>query len=418
MKTVANLSVLVVEDEPLQKIFAVEKLRELGCVDVIEAADGLEAMARLSERHIDLIFCDIGMPHMDGSQFVLAQDRSAQSAGKELPVLVWMSVHAEDVRESHLQLAYSAGFPFVEAIAKPLTLAALQGILATALTMMNAIKPPLAKGGKTAPATTDGPIGDDDILRAICDTSEFEVWYQPQLSLETKTIVGADAMVRWSHPKFSYLAPEQFMALIERQGLGLMLFYRTVNHVLKTQQKLEHLGCSIPICIKASASTLETSEIADYLYERAQRYGIGSQLVTVGISEEEPSQHALKLAASLNRLRLRGFGLSIDDFGSGISTMKLLSQMPFTEIRIDRHFVRQFLRQPQCRVIVESIIGIAKRLQLTVVAEGIENARQMEVLAAMGCGRGQGYIAAPMRQDDFLNKVGANQLFNNGLINA
>lgn len=418
MKTVANLSVLVVEDEPLQKLFAVEKLRELGCIDVVDAADGMEAMERLAERRVDLIFCDIGMPNMDGSQFVLAQDRSAQSAGKELPMLVWMSAHPEDIRESHLQLAYSAGFPFVEAIAKPLSLPALQTILATALTLMNAAKPPPVKGGKTMPSPVDSAIGDDDILRAICDTSEFEVWYQPQVSLETKAIVGADAMVRWSHPKFSYLVPEQFMTLIERQGLGLMLFYRTVNHVLKTQQKLEQIGCSIPICIKASASTLETPEIADYLYERSQRYGIGSHLVTVGISEEEPSQHALKLAASLNRLRLRGFGLSIDDFGSGISTMKLLSQMPFTEIRIDRHFVRQFLRQPQCRVIVESIIGIAKRLQLTVTAEGLENARQMEVLAAMGCGRGQGYIAAPMRQEDFLNKVGANQLFNNGLINA
>lgn len=416
MKTVANLSVLVVEDEPLQKIFAIEKLRELGCVDVVDAADGMEAMERLAERRIDLIFCDIGMPNMDGSQFVLAQDRSALSAGKELPMLVWMSAHPEDVRESHLQLAYSAGFPFVEAISKPLSLPALQTILATSLTLMNATRPLPGKSGKTPPA--DGAIGDDDILRAICDTSEFEVWYQPQVSLETKTIVGADAMVRWSHPKFSYLVPEQFMTLIERQGLGLMLFYRTVNHVLKTQQKLEQIGCSIPICIKASASTLETPEIADYLYERSQRYGIGSHLVTVGISEEEPSQHALRLAASLNRLRVRGFGLSIDDFGSGISTMKLLSQMPFTEIRIDRHFVRQFLRQAQCRVIVESIIGIAKRLQLTVTAEGIENARQMEVLAAMGCGRGQGYIAAPMRQEEFLNKVGANQLFNNGLINA
>ena len=418
MKTVADLSVLVVEDEPLQKKFAVEKLRELGCVNVIDAADGMEAMARLSERHIDLVFCDIGMPNMDGSQFVLAHDRLVQSAGKELPMLVWMSVHGEDVRESHLQLAYSAGFPFVEAISKPLSVPALQTVLAAALTMMNAIKPSSAKSGKTTPAPGDGAIGDDDILRAICDTSEFEVWYQPQVSLETRAIVGADAMVRWSHPKFSYLMPEQFMTLIERQGLGLMLFYRTVNHVLKTQQKLAHIGCSIPICIKASASTLETPEIADYLYERSQRYGIASHLITVGISEEEPSQHALKLAASLNRLRLCGFGLSIDDFGSGISTMKLLSQMPFTEIRIDRHFVRQFLRQPQCRVIVESIIGIAKRLQLIVTAEGIENARQMEILAAMGCGRGQGYIVAPMRQEDFLNKVGANQLFNNGLINA
>src|SRR5450830_732254 len=97
--------------------------------------------------------------------------------------------------------------------------------------------------------------------------------------------------------------------------------------------------------------------------------------------------------------------------------MKLLSQMPFTEIRIDGHFVRQFLRQAQCRVIVESIIGIARRLKLKVTAEGIENARQMEVLAAMGCLSGQGYIAAPMRQDEFVSRIGTSRLFGCGVAN-
>ncbi|WP_231501994.1 EAL domain-containing protein [Herbaspirillum sp. RV1423] len=384
---------------------------ELGCTNVRDAADGVQAMEILAASPADLVFCDIGMPNMDGSQFVLAQDETSYLRGKGLPMLVWMSVHADDVLESHLQMARSAGFPFVEAISKPLTPALLENALIMALAVANS-NAASKKVGKTTRAFSD------DILRAICDTSEFEVWYQPQISLKNKAIVGADAMVRWSHPKFSYLLPNQFISLIEKQGLGLMLFYRTVNHVLKTQQKLEKIGCSIPICVKASALTLETPEIADYLYERIQRHHVSPALITVGISEQEPPQQPLKLAASLNRLRLRGFGLSIDDFGSGISTMKLLSQMPFTEIRIDRHFVRQFLRQPQCRVIVESIIGIAERLKLKVTAEGIENARQMEILAAMGCVRGQGYVAEPMKQEEFLSKVGASQLFNSGLINA
>jgi len=418
MKTIGDLSILIVEDEPLQRAFVAEKLRELGCVDIHDATDGIDAIKVLKEHAIDLIFCDIGMPNMDGSQFVLAQDEMRPCSGKELPMLIWMSVHDGDVLESHLQMARSAGFPFVEALAKPISLSALSVVADAALALLNALNAVQQKATKSPRPAGDDTIDDGDILRAICDTSEFEVWYQPQLSLKTKMVIGADALVRWRHPKFSYLSPSQFTSLVEKQGLGLMLFYRTINHVLKTQQKLEKIGCSIPICVKASAFTLETPEIADYLYERIQRHEVAASLITVGISEEEPPQQALRLAASLNRLRLRGFGLSIDDFGSGISTMKLLSQMPFTEIRIDSYFVRQFLRQAQCRVIVESIINIAKRLKLKVTAEGIENARQMEVLAAMGCLQGLGAISSPMQQEEFLSKVGASQLFNNGLVNV
>lgn len=416
MRTIEELSILIVEDEPLQRAFIAGKLKELGVIDIRCAGDGAEAIGLLKERPVDLIFCDIGMPNMDGSQFVLAQAALSCTHGAYLPMLIWMSAHDGDVLESHLQMANSAGFPFVDAIAKPLTSPMLAAALDAGLTSLKASDVALQRTPAPTRSFYDEAIGDDDVLRAICDTSEFEVWYQPHISLKTKMVVGADALVRWRHPKFNGLSPAQFADLIERQGLGLMLFYRTVNHVLKTQQKLEKIGCRIPICVKASAATLETPEIADYIYERLQQHEVSPALITIGISEEEPPRQALKLAASLNRLRLRGLGLSIDDFGSGISTMKLLSQMPFTEIRIGAHFVRQFLRQAQCRVIVESIINIAKRLGLKVVAEGIENARQMEVLAAMGCMHGQGWIAQTMRQEDFLNSVGAAYLFNNSLV--
>ncbi|ASU39550.1 diguanylate phosphodiesterase [Herbaspirillum sp. meg3] len=418
MRTIADLSILIVEDEPLQRAFIAAKIKELGAIDVRDATDGLDAMVMLRARAADLLLCDIGMPNMDGSQFVLAQTALPMRSSRDLPMLIWMSVHDGDLLESHLQMARSAGFPFVDTLAKPVNSVALSAAVDGALVVLNARSAVPQKTSKSTRFFFEDAINEDDILRAICDTSEFEVWYQPHISLKTKMVTGADALVRWSHPKFSGLSPGQFMALIEKQGLGLMLFYRTFNHVLKTQQKLAKLGCSMPICVKASATTLEAPEIADYLYERIQRHEIAPSLIVVGMSEEEPPQQALQLAASINRLRLRGLGLSIDDFGSGISTMKLLSQMPFTEIRIDGHFVRQFLRQAQCRVMVESIIDIARRLKLKVTAEGIENARQMEVLAAMGCLYGQGPIAKPMQQDEFLSSVGAAHLFNNGLVDA
>lgn len=428
MYTIADLSILVVEDQPLQRAFALGMLAMLGATDVREAEDGLQATAMLKERVADLIFCDIGMPNMDGPQFVLAQAAVSSSAAMRtrMPMLVWMSALDCCVRESHMQMARAAGFEFVEGVAKPLALQPLQELIAAALAWCNAdlircrlaSSPPSSVREVQDEENRDTDISEDDIMRAICNTSEFEVWYQPQVSLDTRVIIGAEAMVRWNHPKFRMQTPEKFVALIEQQGLGLMLFYRTVNHVLKTQQQLQKIGCNIPIWVKASALTLEVPEIADYLSERLSRYNLRPSLLTIGVSENDLPIQELKLAASLNRLRIKGFGLAIDEFGSGLSTMKLLSQMPFTEIRIDRYFVDQLSRQTPCKVMIESIIDIARRLNIKVMAEGVENSGQLEALQALGCNCGQGAIAGPMIQGDFLTNIGANRLFSGNLINA
>ncbi|WP_050464805.1 EAL domain-containing response regulator [Herbaspirillum autotrophicum] len=428
MYTIADLSILVVEDQPLQRAFALGMLAMLGAVNVREAEDGLQATVMLKEQPADLIFCDIGMPNMDGPQFVLAQVEHAQSAsaGTPMPMLVWMSALDCGVRASHMQMARSAGFEFVEGVAKPLALQALQELIGAALAWRNADQVRYRLEPACRPLVTelrdggsrDIDISEDDIMRVICNTSEFEVLYQPQVSLDTRVIIGAEAMVRWNHPRFSTQTAEKFVTLIEQQGLGLMLFYRTVNHVFKTQQQLQKIGCNIPIWVKASALTLEVPEIADYLSERLSRYQLRPSLLTIGVSENDLPSQALKLAASLNRLRIKGFGVAIDDFGSGLSTMKLLSQMPFTEIRIDRYFVDQLSRQTPCKVMIESIIDIARRLNIKVMAEGVENSGQLEALQALGCNCGQGAIAEPMMQGDFLTNIGANRLFSGNLMNA
>ncbi|MFL9927540.1 EAL domain-containing response regulator [Herbaspirillum lusitanum] len=412
MKSIADLSIMVIEDEPFQRAYAVEKIRALGAVDILEAEDGAQATDLLKEHAIDLVFCDIGMPHMDGPQFVLAQRDYAEllyeGGQRDLPMLVWMSAFDGDVLESHQQMASAAGFPFVETISKPLSTPTLICIFEMALALINSTQ---ERRRHPSPHIAALNISDDDILRAICDTNEFEVWYQPQLSLQTREILGAEAMVRWNHPKFSYLMQDQFRSLIEHQGLGLVLFYRTVNHALKTQQKLKKMGCTIPICVKVSALTLETREIADYLLERVTQHDVMPEQIIIGMSESEPPMQPLHLAASLNRLRIKGFGLSIDDFGVGLSTMKLLSEMPFTEIRIDAHFVQHILCQTPCRVIVEAIIGIASKLGLKLTAQGVDLEKQAEILQGMGCHRVQGDIAHAMQQGDFLSAIGASKLF-------
>ncbi|NUU00906.1 EAL domain-containing response regulator [Herbaspirillum robiniae] len=401
MKSIADLSILIVEDEPLQRAFLAGKLRQLGAGKIAEACDGAEAIQMMDSRAVDLIFCDIGMPNVDGPQFILRQleyrgEEYAQRA--ELPMLVWMSVLGPGILQSHSRLASIAGFSVVEALSKPLSSASLSYVVELAVEKLRRQRRPDS-------AAKLPPVSDDDLLRAICDTEEFEVWFRPILSLESGKFAGGEAEVRWNHPRFRQLHPAQFTALIERQGLGLVLFYRTVNHVLHMLRKLNAAGQVLSLGIKASAQTLQTPEIADYLAERTRQHQISPDQLCIVLSADAVSTRGVHLSASLNRLRIKGFRLFLDGFGAGAANMETLAEMPFSGICIDHGFVRKMPRHPVSKDIVDVILGMGRKLQLPVVANGVDDGETRDMLRGMGCCLAQGGIAAPLRGQDFLRAL-------------
>jgi CheY-like chemotaxis protein len=137
MKTVADLPILVVEDHPLQRKVLYDLLHRLGCRAVVGARDGIEAMAVLARQPVDVIFCDINMPHMDGAQFAVAQGALARRTGQTLPILIWLSMQDRDVLHTHVSLAHAAGFPRVHAYAKSLTADDASRLLTHALAVVN-----------------------------------------------------------------------------------------------------------------------------------------------------------------------------------------------------------------------------------------------------------------------------------------
>lgn len=402
MKSISDLAILIVEDEPLQRAFLAKKLRQLGAENVREAGDGIEALQAMDEGAIDLIFCDIGMPNMDGPQFILKQleRRSAeQGRASALPMLAWMSVLGAGILESHSRLARLAGFGMVEALSKPLSAASLSYVMELAVALKNSRRQKRSDGGKL-PA-----VNDDDLLRAICDTDEFDVWYRPTLSAESGLVTGAKAEVRWNHPKFRQLSPEQFMALTESQGLGLVLFYRTVNHVLQIQHKLKASGHLLPLGIRASAQTLQTPEIADYLADRVRQQQLCPDQLSVVLTGSAAPVQGVHLSASLNRLRIKGFRLFLSGFGSGGANMGLLAELPFNGICIDAAFVSQMQRHPPSQAIVEAVLAMGRKLGLAVIADGVDNRETADMLRAMGARLLQGNIAPPLKGADFVRAV-------------
>lgn len=137
MKTVADLPILVIEDHPLQRKVLCDLLYRLGCRAVVDASDGIAAMAVLARQPVDVIFCDINMPHMDGAQFAVAQGALARRTGQTLPILVWLSSQDKDVLDTHVLLAHAAGFPKVHAYTKSLTAGDASHLLANTLDVVN-----------------------------------------------------------------------------------------------------------------------------------------------------------------------------------------------------------------------------------------------------------------------------------------
>ncbi|WP_050466104.1 EAL domain-containing response regulator [Herbaspirillum chlorophenolicum] len=403
MKSISDLSILIVEDEPLQRAVLAGNLKRMGAQKVLEAADGQEAIQLMGMHGVDLIFCDIGMPNMDGPQFIVQhveQARSEQGTQRQFPMLVWVSVLGAGMLDSHIRLAKSAGFTVVEALPKPLSNISLCYVIELALALSKPRR-------QRRPGADDAlrNITDDDLLRAICDVDEFDVWYCPQVSPESLRTVAAAAEVRWNHPRFRKLRPEQFMALIEQQGLGLVLFYRTVNHVLRVQQKLKAYGHCLPFSIKASAQTLQTPEIVDYLADRVRQHQLSPEQVSIVLTENGAPVRSVHLSASLNRLRIKGFGLALNGFGAGSANINMLSEMPFTGIHIDGGLIGQLLRHEPSRSMVDSIFDMGRRLGMDVVACGVDDLETSEALREMGCQLMQGGVAPPLKASEFLHAV-------------
>jgi EAL domain-containing protein (putative c-di-GMP-specific phosphodiesterase class I)/CheY-like chemotaxis protein len=401
MKSIADLAILIVEDEPLQRAFLANRLRQLGACRILEAGDGGEAIRAMAGHAVDLVFCDIGMPNMDGPQFILKQLERAGAGQlpRALPMLVWTSVLGSGMLESHVRLARTAGFAMVEALPKPLSGTSLCYVIELALALGKSRRAGHADQGKLP------EINDDDLLRAMCDVDEFDVWYRPTISLESGHIRGAEAQVRWNHPKFRQLSSERFIALIEQQGLGLVLFYRTVNHVLRTQRKLQAGGHRLPLGIKASGQTLQTPEIADYLAERVRQYRLNPEHIAIVLTEAGAPVCPVLLSASLNRMRLKGFSVFLNGFGAGGANLKMLAEMPFTGICIDDSFVEKISVDGPSRGIVETILGMGRRLELPVIADGVDDEKTGEMLRGMGCDLAQGKIAPPVKASEFLRRV-------------
>jgi EAL domain-containing protein (putative c-di-GMP-specific phosphodiesterase class I) len=221
--------------------------------------------------------------------------------------------------------------------------------------------------------------------------------YQPQVELRTGMLVGLEALVRWNHPRHGLLHPDSFIDAAEECGAIEGLTQWVLRAALEQLARWQAQGKRLQMAVNVSMENLRSADFSPGLGQMAHDCGVSPSDVTLEITESRlmcPSESPLE---SLVRLRMQRFGLSIDDFGTGHSSLAQLRDIPFTELKVDRGFVLAARHNQIVRPILEASIGVAKRLDMRSVAEGVESEDDWRLLQEIGCDFAQGYfIGRPM----------------------
>jgi predicted signal transduction protein with EAL and GGDEF domain len=241
-----------------------------------------------------------------------------------------------------------------------------------------------------------------DLRRALetpgCD--EVTMYYQPQIDIHTGAVVGVEALLRWHHPRRGMVDPGELIRVAEHTAVMSVLTRRVVDDVLEQVAKWAAAGISLRASLNVSVRDLHSTEIAEQIIDRLQRYGVPPHQVQLEITEGALMADPRRVLDTIGQLDRIGVAIALDDFGTGYSSMQHLRRLPLTEVKIDRSFVLGMADDPDDAAIVRSIIELAGALGLRVVAEGVEEESVWRALHAAGCHVAQGWFhARPMPPD-------------------
>jgi len=227
--------------------------------------------------------------------------------------------------------------------------------------------------------------------------------FQPQISLGSTEISGVEALLRWKHPKHGAIRPDKIIEMAEQGGILDRLCIWTIEYAFRNLKKWHASGYLIPISINLSVKNLEYASLCDVIQQNLENWGIDPGYVVFEITESGMMNNPGRSIEVLNRLHKMGVTLSVDDFGTGFSSLSYLQKLPIQEVKIDKSFVMPMDKNNADTIIVESVINLGHNLGLQVVAEGIENETVLELVGKLGCDIGQGNtISKPLTEQNFM----------------
>ena len=239
-------------------------------------------------------------------------------------------------------------------------------------------------------------------LRQALERDQLELHYQPKVEVAGGQVIGAEALVRWRHPRHGFIQPDEFIGLAERTRMIKPLTLWVMKRAFQDCVFWRGQGLALKISVNLSAQDLHDPELPDLVAGVVAATGIQPEWVIFEITESGIMQDPDRVLNVVERVHGLGFTLSIDDFGTGYSSLAYLKKLPVSELKIDKSFVMDMLGSENDAVIVRATVDLAHNLGLKITAEGVESAQILDVLRGMGCDIAQGYhISRPLSAQAF-----------------
>lgn len=240
-------------------------------------------------------------------------------------------------------------------------------------------------------------------LDGAIDESRIFMAYQPQLCLKSNKIIGAEALLRWTHPQWGAVPPENMIRLAENTGIITKLTYWVFNTTMRECASYRKFGQDLSVSVNFSANNMRETDLVGIVSQALELWRVPPEKIVIELTETAIMDVHEQTINTLKQFKDMGLKISMDDFGTGYSSMSLLQKLPIDEIKIDRSFTCNMLAQPKSEKIIDSIIDLAHKLNMEVVAEGVDNESVVEKLKEFGCDYIQGYIIGhPMVLDKFI----------------
>jgi diguanylate cyclase (GGDEF)-like protein len=232
-------------------------------------------------------------------------------------------------------------------------------------------------------------------LRHALERNEIEVFYQPKIGFGHGRVTGVEALIRWRHGELGLLMPDKFIALAEETGIIIPIGYWTIRRVCERTRRWAEQGTPLPVAVNLSATQFHEPDLVSELAAIFKATGASPHHLELEITESMVMKDPERAVGVMEALRAMGVRISIDDFGTGHSSLGYLKRFPINQLKVDRSFVRDLPHNGDDVAITRAVIAMAHSLKMSVVAEGVEHREQFELLRSEGCDEFQGYYCRP-----------------------
>lgn len=383
---IADLHFLIAEDDDFQRHWLSVMLARLGAQHIVEAENGRVALDILKTRkpEIDISFIDLNMPVMDGIELV-----RHLANGDFRTAIVLTSALGAALLFSVETMSKAYGVEVLGSFEKPATPELLQELIAK-------YQPPELRASQAKKAL---PMFSLEEIQQGVQAGQFESFFQPKVELSTGKVKAVEAFVRWRHPQYGLVMPPAFIPILEASGQMEALTWSVISQSVEACRGWHDQGLLLGVSINLSVTSLAEAGLAEKILKLVTQYALPPQYITFEITELMAMTDVPVCLENLARLRMKGFGLSVDDYGTARSNMQQLLRIPFLDLKIDRSFVAGASQNEQTRIALSSCLELAKKLHRNSVAVGVETREDWDLLRDLGCTYAQGYyISKPLER--------------------